>query len=95
MNIPDTVGYTTPGEYEHLIRYLVTNVQKGDPEKSVVFSTHCHNDLGLATANTLAGILGGAMQVEVTINGIGERAGKFFKLHSMHRVAQPTLPIHL
>jgi 2-isopropylmalate synthase len=72
LNIPDTVGYTTPEEFGQLIHYLVANV---DPSKKVVFSTHCHNDLGLATANTLAGVKNGARQVEVTINGIGERAG--------------------
>lgn len=72
INIPDTVGYNTPEEYGALIRYLVNNTPGAD---NVVFSTHCHNDLGLATANTLAGVLNGARQVEVTINGIGERAG--------------------
>lgn len=72
VNIPDTVGYTTPREYQSLIYYLKTNTPGGD---RVIWSTHCHNDLGLATANTLAGILGGARQVEVTVNGIGERAG--------------------
>ena len=73
LNIPDTVGYTIPEEYGDMIRYLVDNVDKQG--KDVIFSTHCHNDLGLAAANTLAGILGGARQAEVTINGIGERAG--------------------
>ena len=72
INIPDTVGFTTPQEYEDLIRFLRTNVPGGN---TVVWSTHCHNDLGLATSNTLAGILGGARQVELTVNGIGERAG--------------------
>ena len=72
LNIPDTVGYTTPEEYGGLIAYLRENVPGG---KDVIFSTHCHNDLGLATANTLAGVRGGARQMEVTINGIGERAG--------------------
>ncbi|KAI8900396.1 2-isopropylmalate synthase [Globomyces pollinis-pini] len=72
LNIPDTVGYITPEEYGDLIQYLVSNVNGGP---SIKFSTHCHNDLGLATANTLAGIRNGARQVEVTINGIGERAG--------------------
>jgi len=72
LNIPDTVGYTTPYEYENLIRHLKTKTPGGD---KVIWSTHCHNDLGLATANTLAGIIGGARQVEVTVNGIGERAG--------------------
>jgi 2-isopropylmalate synthase len=72
LNIPDTVGYTTPQEYQALIHYLRSNTPGSD---KVIWSTHCHNDLGLATANTLAGILGGARQVEVTVNGIGERAG--------------------
>ena len=72
LNIPDTVGYTTPEEFGELISYLRENVEGG---KDVIFSVHCHNDLGLATANTLAGVQNGARQVEVTINGIGERAG--------------------
>jgi len=72
LNIPDTVGYTTPEEYGALIQHLRQNVPGG---KDVIFSLHCHNDLGLATANTLAGIKAGARQIEVTINGIGERAG--------------------
>lgn len=72
LNIPDTVGYTTPDEFGGLIRYLRENVPGG---KDVIFSVHCHNDLGLATANTLAGVTNGARQIEVTLNGIGERAG--------------------
>ena len=72
LNIPDTVGYTTPEEYGGLIKHLRDNVPGG---KDVIFSLHCHNDLGLATANTLAGLKAGARQIEVTINGIGERAG--------------------
>ncbi|HRF48339.1 MAG TPA: 2-isopropylmalate synthase [Anaerolineales bacterium] len=72
LNIPDTVGYTTPDEYGALIRGIVENVPGVE---NVILSTHCHDDLGLATANTLAGIRNGARQVEVTINGIGERAG--------------------
>ncbi|MCS6807625.1 MAG: 2-isopropylmalate synthase [Bacteroidota bacterium] len=72
LNIPDTVGYCTPEEYGALIAYLREHIPGA---KNVIFSTHCHNDLGLATANTLAGIRNGARQVEVTINGIGERAG--------------------
>lgn len=74
LNIPDTVGYVLPELYGAKIRYLVENTPGFDPAK-VRFSTHCHNDLGLATANTLAGIQHGARQVEVTVNGIGERAG--------------------
>ena len=72
LNIPDTVGYTMPDEFGGLIRYLREHVPGG---KDVVFSVHCHNDLGLATANTLAGLNNGARQIEVTVNGIGERAG--------------------
>ncbi len=72
LNIPDTVGYTTPEEFGGLIKYLRENVPGG---KDVIFSVHCHNDLGLATSNTLAGLRAGARQMEVTVNGIGERAG--------------------
>ncbi|MYA03982.1 MAG: 2-isopropylmalate synthase [Caldilineaceae bacterium SB0664_bin_22] len=72
LNIPDTVGYTQPKEYEALFRALIEGTPGG---QDVIFSTHTHNDLGLATANTLAAVSAGARQVEVTINGIGERAG--------------------
>ncbi len=72
LNIPDTVGYTSPEEYFELINRLRTETPGGD---AVVWSTHCHDDLGMATANTLAGIRAGARQAEVTVNGIGERAG--------------------
>jgi 2-isopropylmalate synthase len=72
LNIPDTTGYTTPEEFGALIRGVFDNVP--NINKAIV-SVHCHNDLGLATANTLAGVRNGARQVEVTINGIGERAG--------------------
>ena len=72
LNIPDTVGYTTPDEFGGLIRGIVENVPGIE---DVVLSVHCHDDLGLATANTLAGIGSGARQAEVTVNGIGERAG--------------------
>lgn len=72
LNIPDTVGYTTPDEYGALIAGIMRHVPGIE---NVVVSTHCHDDLGLATANTLAGIRNGARQVEVTLNGIGERAG--------------------
>jgi 2-isopropylmalate synthase len=72
INIPDTVGYTTPQEYAELIKMLVNRVPNID---KAILSTHCHNDLGLAVANSLAGIIGGARQVECTINGLGERAG--------------------
>ncbi len=73
VNIPDTVGYATPGDYSALIRRVVMEV-KGD-RRDVVVSTHCHNDLGLAVANSLAAVAAGARQVEGAINGIGERAG--------------------
>jgi 2-isopropylmalate synthase len=72
INIPDTVGYTYPSEYADIFRDLIENVPGAD---KVVFSTHCHNDLGLAVANSLAGVQAGARQVEVAVNGIGERAG--------------------
>jgi len=72
VNIPDTTGYCLPYEYGEKIKFLMENVS--NIHKAVI-STHCHNDLGMATANTLAGVLNGARQVEVTINGIGERAG--------------------
>src|SRR5579872_1466589 len=72
INIPDTVGYTMPNEYEALFRYLRERVPGIE---DVVMSAHCHNDLGMATANTMAAIRAGARQVEVTINGLGERAG--------------------
>jgi 3-isopropylmalate/(R)-2-methylmalate dehydratase large subunit len=72
INIPDTVGYVTPPEYEGLIERVVALAAD---HPGVVVSTHCHNDLGLAVANSLAGVRAGARQVECTINGIGERAG--------------------
>ncbi|MEI6410188.1 MAG: 2-isopropylmalate synthase [Bacteroidota bacterium] len=72
LNIPDTTGYCLPDQYGEKIKYLYENV-KGI-EKAIL-STHCHNDLGLATANSIAGIRAGARQIECTINGIGERAG--------------------
>ncbi|WP_051978292.1 2-isopropylmalate synthase [Edaphobacter aggregans] len=72
INIPDTVGYTTPAEYEAIFRMVKQRVPGAE---NVVLSTHCHDDLGMAVANSLAGIRGGARQVECTINGIGERAG--------------------
>src|SRR5580693_9033444 len=78
INIPDTVGYTTPAEYKaifEMVRARVPGLVGQDGQPNVILSTHCHNDLGMAVANTLAGIEGGARQVECTINGIGERAG--------------------
>ncbi len=72
INVPDTVGFTTPEEIRGLFQRLIANVPGA---RDVVFSAHCHNDLGLAVANSLAAIEGGARQVEVSMNGIGERAG--------------------
>jgi 2-isopropylmalate synthase len=72
INLPDTVGYTTPDEYKALFQRMKREIPGAD---DIIFSTHCHNDLGMAVANSLAGIEGGARQVECTINGIGERAG--------------------
>jgi 2-isopropylmalate synthase len=72
INIPDTVGYTAPRESADLIRMLLTRVPGAD---EVIFATHCHNDLGMATANSLAAVEAGARQIECTINGLGERAG--------------------
>jgi 2-isopropylmalate synthase len=72
INIPDTVGYTAPRESADLIRRLIETVPGAD---DVIFATHCHNDLGMATANSLAAVEGGARQIECTINGLGERAG--------------------
>jgi len=72
VNLPDTVGYTTPQEIEHMFRYVIEHTPGED---KVIFSSHNHNDLGLAVANALAALAGGARQIECTVNGIGERAG--------------------
>ncbi len=72
INIPDTVGYTTPSEYKRLFETVREHVPGSE---KIIFSTHCHDDLGMAVANSLGGVEGGARQVECTINGIGERAG--------------------
>ena len=72
INIPDTVGYTAPRESAALIRMLLERVPGAD---TIIFATHCHNDLGMATANALAAVEAGARQIECTINGLGERAG--------------------
>ncbi|MBL4802200.1 MAG: 2-isopropylmalate synthase [Emcibacter sp.] len=72
INVPDTVGYTTPDEYRIIMQNIIENVPNAD---KAIFSTHCHNDLGLAVANSIAAVQGGARQIECTINGIGERAG--------------------
>jgi 2-isopropylmalate synthase len=93
INIPDTVGYTTPQEYVDLIRMLRERVPGAD---NVVFSTHCHNDLGLAVANSLAGVIGGARQVECTINGMGERAGNaaLEEIVMALKVRRDAMPFH-
>jgi 2-isopropylmalate synthase len=72
INMPDTTGYATPSEYENMFRHVIANARGA---KKVIFSAHCHDDLGLAVANAIAAVQGGARQVEGTINGIGERAG--------------------
>ena len=72
VNLPDTVGYTTPAEMQALIAYILEHVEEA---RDIDLSVHCHNDLGMAVANSLAGVLGGATQIECTINGLGERAG--------------------
>lgn len=93
INIPDTVGYTHPEEYGALIRRLIETVPDSD---KVIWSTHCHNDLGLAVANSLAGVSAGARQVECTINGLGERAGNaaLEEVVMALRVRNDTLPFH-
>jgi 2-isopropylmalate synthase len=75
LNIPDTVGYVMPAEWQETLETLINETPGAGPGSGVIWSVHCHNDLGLATANTLAGVKAGVRQVEVTINGIGERAG--------------------
>src|SRR6202043_2576325 len=72
INLPDTVGYATPDEWRGLIAWMYQQVPA---LRNVVLSVHCHNDLGLATANSLVSVLGGARQIETCVNGIGERAG--------------------
>lgn len=86
VNIPDTTGYCLPHLYGKRIQYLMENVKNID---KAVISVHCHNDLGMATANTISGLINGARQAEVTINGIGERAGNT----SLEEVAM-TLKVH-
>jgi 2-isopropylmalate synthase len=75
LNIPDTVGYVMPSEWGETLANLIAETPGAGRGSGVIWSVHCHNDLGMATANTLAGVLNGVRQVEVTINGIGERAG--------------------
>ncbi len=72
INIPDTVGYNLPGQFGELVRKLIEHIPNSD---KAIFSVHCHNDLGLAVANSLAAVMAGARQVECTVNGLGERAG--------------------
>jgi len=72
VNIPDTTGYCLPTQYGEKIAFLMNNVSNID---KAILSCHCHNDLGLATANSIAGVINGARQIECTINGLGERAG--------------------
>ena len=72
LNIPDTTGYCLPSEYGNKIKFLINNVPNID---KAIISCHCHNDLGLATATSIEGVINGARQIECTINGIGERAG--------------------
>ncbi len=75
LNIPDTVGYVMPSEWAETLSHLIAETPGAGPGSGVVWSVHCHNDLGMATANTLAGVREGVRQVEVTLNGVGERAG--------------------
>ena len=86
----DTVGYTTPDEMRALIATVIARVPDAD---KVEFSVHCHNDLGMATANSLAGVLGGARQIECTINGLGERAGNTLARGGRHGDAHPPGPV--
>jgi 2-isopropylmalate synthase len=93
INIPDTVGYAVPAEYGALFTMLRERVPGAD---TVVFSTHCHNDLGLAVANALAGVAAGARQIECTINGIGERAGNaaLEEVAMALKVRRDVMPFH-
>src|SRR5210317_496398 len=93
INIPDTVGYTAPRESADLIRRLIAEVPGAD---AVIFATHCHNDLGMATANALAAVEGGARQIECTINGLGERAGNtaLEEVVMAMRVRNDIMPYH-
>lgn len=75
INLPDTVGYCYPQEYQKMFEIVIKKVSKEIDISNVIFSTHCHNDLGMATANSISGAIGGARQIECCINGIGERAG--------------------
>jgi 2-isopropylmalate synthase len=93
VNIPDTVGYTTPDEYRTLFEAVINRVPNSD---KAIFSVHCHNDLGLAVANSLAGCVGGARQIECAVNGLGERAGNtsLEEVVMAMRVRPDVLPFH-
>jgi 2-isopropylmalate synthase len=93
INLPDTVGYSDPGEYGEMMQRLINRVPNAD---KVIFSVHCHNDLGLAVANSLAAIKSGARQVECTINGLGERAGNasLEELVMAIRTRKDVFPVH-
>ena len=75
INLPDTVGYCYPQEYKKMFEDVIKEVKKDIDISNIIFSTHCHNDLGMATANAISGVIGGARQIECCVNGIGERAG--------------------
>jgi 2-isopropylmalate synthase len=94
VNIPDTTGYCMPWEYGEKIKYLMEHVDGLQTGKAIL-STHCHNDLGMATANTISGVVNGARQVEVTINGIGERAGNtsLEEIAMIIKCHQSTMPV--
>ncbi len=93
INVPDTVGYTTPDEYRLIMENIIKNVPNSD---KAVFSTHCHNDLGLAVSNSIAAVQGGARQIECTVNGIGERAGNaaLEEIIMAFRTRQDVMPYH-
>ena len=94
INIPDTTGYCMPWEFGEKIKYLMEHVD-GLQDGRAILSTHCHNDLGMATANTISGVVNGARQVEVTINGIGERAGNtsLEEIAMIIKCHQATMPV--
>ncbi len=94
VNIPDTTGYCMPWEFGEKIKYLMEHCE-GLQDGRAILSTHCHNDLGMATANTISGVVNGARQVEVTINGIGERAGNtsLEEIAMIIKCHQATMPV--
>ncbi|SMF60164.1 2-isopropylmalate synthase [Alteromonadaceae bacterium Bs31] len=93
INVPDTVGYGEPGEYGQMFKRLIENVPNSD---MAIFSTHCHNDLGLAVANSLSAVMNGVRQIECTINGLGERAGNasLEEVVMAVRTRCDTFPVH-